>query len=202
EIFAKWQTWIGRLAAFGLVVVTIALAGLAVGLIPYLENKISWAGIFAAGFALFAGWLALGFGSALVGLPRLATISLSAAVFYGLTFAGVLPSANSLWISRSTNDLLQTVENCSDPDLASVSFYEPSLVFLAGTKTNLTGLEGAAAQLKSENPCSFALVPQENMTELQTLVGNDQKLETIGLVSGINYSKGAKINLALVRLLR
>jgi hypothetical protein len=44
--------------------------------------------------------------------------------------------------------------------LVSAGFTEPSLVFLVGTDTVLTGNGGGAAKVLAENSCALALVDQ------------------------------------------
>lgn len=198
----NWQKWLSWLAAFGLAVVTFALAVIAIAIVPFFEGKIIWAGIIASGAALLAGWFASGLSKMNPELPRLMTASLAAVVFYSLTFASILPAVDTLWISRSVAELLSTIKSCGSPNLASSSFHEPSLVFLTKTDTKLTDLQGLVTHLNSGGGCAFALVPVEQVAELQALIGAGKPLEKIGEVSGINYSKGAETSLALLRLVR
>jgi 4-amino-4-deoxy-L-arabinose transferase-like glycosyltransferase len=198
----NWQKWLSWLGAFGVVVVSAAFAAIAISGPLWFGQPFSLIGLVAAVFALIAGWLALGFGRPQLGIARLFATSLCAGMFYALAFSFVLPGINALWVSRTVADTLKSVEGCADPVLASVDFQEPSLVFLAGTGTKLTDMQGLADHLIAGDECALALLPTEKRQELQTLTGSLETLETIRSISGFNYSKGSAVSLELVRLSR
>ena len=93
-----WQKWLYYLTAFGLVVVTLGLAGLAIAAPIMLEGHVSPWGIIAAAFVLLAGFLAFPRQFQL-STRRIGLATASAGVAYALMFAVVLPSLTSVWLS-------------------------------------------------------------------------------------------------------
>jgi hypothetical protein len=82
---------------------------------------------------------------------------------------------------------------------AAVGYQEPSLIFLAGTKTRLTDAAGAAEFLQG-GECRFALVESGHEASFA------RQAEAIGLryaagprVEGINISKGRPVTIAVFR---
>jgi 4-amino-4-deoxy-L-arabinose transferase-like glycosyltransferase len=112
------------------------------------------------------------------------------------TFAVVIPSLEPAFPSVALADVLHE-SNCADPVAASVGYEEPSLVFLAGTKTHFTDAAGAADFL-AEGKCHFAFIDarQERAFALRA--------EAIGLrydrgprIDGYNISIGRPIAIAV-----
>ncbi|HEX4408260.1 MAG TPA: glycosyltransferase family 39 protein [Xanthobacteraceae bacterium] len=111
-------------------------------------------------------------------------------------YAVVVPSLEPAFPSVALAQVLHD-SNCAQPVAASVGYEEPSLVFLAGTKTRFTDASGAADFLM-EGDCHFAFVDarQERTFALRA--------EAIGLrysrgprVEGYNISIGRPITLAV-----
>jgi 4-amino-4-deoxy-L-arabinose transferase-like glycosyltransferase len=111
-------------------------------------------------------------------------------------FAVVIPSLEPAFPSVALADVLHD-SNCSDPVAASVGYEEPSLVFLAGTKTHFTDAAGAADFL-AEGKCHFAFV-DARLERAFAL-----RAEAIGLrydrgprIDGYNISIGRAIAIAV-----
>jgi 4-amino-4-deoxy-L-arabinose transferase-like glycosyltransferase len=111
-------------------------------------------------------------------------------------YAVVVPSLESAFPSVELAQVLHDA-NCAQPVAASVGYEEPSLVFLAGTKTHFTDAAGAADFLIEGN-CRFAFVDarQERTFALRA--------EAIGLrydrgprIAGYNISIGRPVTLAV-----
>ena len=198
----RWQVWFGWLTLFGLAVVTIAFAVGAAAGVPWMTGQFSWMGVLAAGLALGAGWMASGLSRSEMTLPRMAATAAMSAGFVALLAGQIAPAIKPLWVSRTVAEAFQSGRRCPGSVLASSAFHEPSLVFLAGTGTVLTDLPGAAAHLQADPGCAVALIPVSDRQAMETLVGSGEKLETIDQIDGVNYSKGASVNLLLVQLAR
>jgi hypothetical protein len=111
-------------------------------------------------------------------------------------YAVVVPSLESAFPSVALADVLHEA-TCANPIAASVGYEEPSLVFLAGTKTRFTDAAGAADFLR-EGGCRFAFVEarQERAFALRA--------EAIGLryargprIDGFNISIGKPVTIAV-----
>lgn len=196
---AWWERALWYATAFGLLVVTIGLAALAIGAPIYLEGRVSWWSLPAAALLLAAGWLAF---SPRIDPPigRVAGAAVAAAGAYALMFALILPSIDSMWLSRRVVEAMETIRPCPTSVLASVRFHEPSLVFLAGTSTFLTNAAGAAAHLKADAACALALVPAEDDAAFKSALGSGRVPVALTAIDGLNYSSGDHLSMTLYRV--
>ena len=84
--------------------------------------------------------------------------------------------------------------------LVSAGFTEPSLVFLTGTDTVLTGDGGAAAKALAKDACTLALVDQnQNQAFLDQAALDGVQPIPVETISGFNYSRGKSLTLSLYR---
>src|ERR1700733_3319836 len=125
---------------------------------------------------------------------RRATVA-SVLMAFGM-YAVVVPSLTPAFPSVALAQVLHN-SGCPNPVAASAGYQEPSLVFLAGTKTRFTDADGAADFLEGGS-CRFAFVdaPQEREFALRA--------EAIGLrydrgprIEGYNISIGRPITIAV-----
>lgn len=202
----SWQLWLSRLTSAGLAVMTLAFAAAAATGVPWFTGSISVTGILAAMLALIAGWLASGLRMpdrlSLTPFVRICGASGAAVAFMGVFTVSVLPAMTPLWISPQIISAFDAAKPCPGSQLASVDYHEPSLVFLAGTATKLTEVNGAAAHLAASPKCNVAVLPVDARNSLQSLLPTGMMLYDIGTVDGINYSKGDEKKLVLVRIAR
>jgi 4-amino-4-deoxy-L-arabinose transferase-like glycosyltransferase len=196
---AWWEKAFWYATALGLLVVTLGLAGLAIGAPIYLEGHVSWWSLPTAALILVAGWLAF---SPRLDLPtgRVAGAALAAAGAYALMFALILPSLDAMWLSRRVVEAVETMRPCPTSVLASARFHEPSLVFLAGTATVLTDAAGAAAHLNANTACALALVPAEDDAAFKAALGAGPAPVALTAIDGLNYSSGDHLSMTLYRV--
>src|SRR5580698_992851 len=111
-------------------------------------------------------------------------------------FSITLPWLKPVFPSVTLANILHNA-NCKDPVAASAGYEEPSLVFLAGTRTRLTDASSAADFLL-QGTCRFAFIEvrQDRTFALRA--------EAIGLrygrgpnVEGYNISRGQRISIAV-----
>jgi hypothetical protein len=119
---------------------------------------------------------------------------LIAGALYGLIF----PSMTSIFPSVALAKI-QREAGCPDPVSASAGYHEPSLVFLAGTRTQLTDGPDAADFLR-QGPCRFAFVDSRQERSFA------RRAEAIGLrytqgprIEAFNISGGRSITIAVYR---
>jgi hypothetical protein len=121
-----------------------------------------------------------------------------AGIAYALLFGAIAPALTPMWISPRVVDAVSRNRPCENSVLASAGYHEPSLVFMAGTKTVLTDTEGAARHLLADPACAMALVPAGDGDRLRNLLMQAGKTANrLALVNGINYSSGDTLSLAL-----
>jgi len=196
-----WQRVVHGLAGFGVVVVAIGFVAVAVIAPIYLAGGFSVWSLPAVALLVIAGWLGLGARLSVPALRRVLAATLAATAAYSLIFGFILPRIDQLWLSREIAAQFHAEKACPDSVLASVTYHEPSLVFLAGTETVLTGPEGAAAHLVADPGCAIAAVPDEEAApflEALAAVGA-RPVASVGRF-GINYSKGDEYTIRLYRL--
>lgn len=196
----RWQDWLWWSTAFGLAVVSLGLAAVCVGAPIYLTGTFSWWSIPAAAAALGAGYL--GFSRQLqVPLGRIGAIAVCAGITYALLFGIIAPSLKPIWLSPAIEAAVRANKPCDTTILASSRFQEPSLVFLVGTKTVLTDVEGVARHLSADPACALALASVEDEQKLTGLLAAQGKsVNRVALIDGLNYSSGDKLSLGLYRV--
>jgi 4-amino-4-deoxy-L-arabinose transferase-like glycosyltransferase len=111
---------------------------------------------------------------------------------YAVIVPSLTPAFPSVVLAQALRDA-----TCEHPAAASVGYEEPSLVFLAGTKTRFTDAAGAADFLR-EGSCRFAFIEARQEREFAL------RAEAIGLrydrgprVEGYNISNGKPITIAV-----
>jgi 4-amino-4-deoxy-L-arabinose transferase-like glycosyltransferase len=196
----RWQIWFERLTLLGLAVATLGLMGAGTVLPWVMADTVSVAGIAAFFTAAAAGI----FASGLVLKDNLKRAIQAAAAFGIATLAlltwGVVPAITPIWMSPAINNAFNQAKPCPDSILASAGYAEPSLVFLAGTKTVLTDGAGAAKHLLANPSCAIAAVDERNQADFyQNLPQGDKSVIIVGTASGINYSKGRKTTVTLYK---
>ncbi len=126
--------------------------------------------------------------------PAFLLAAAAAFALYAGLFTTVVPNLTTIWLSPRIADTVRQVRPCPDSILASTSFSEPSLVFLAGEHTRLT-VPADAARLLALDRCALALVGTRDQPAFQTaLTVPVRKLATI---TGLNYSNGHHLDLSL-----
>ncbi|RWC47427.1 MAG: glycosyltransferase family 39 protein [Mesorhizobium sp.] len=196
----RWQDWLWWSTAFGLAVVSLGLAAVCIGAPIYLTGTFSWWSIPAAAAALAAGYFA--FSRQLqVPLRRIGAIAVCAGVTYGLLFGVIAPSLKPIWLSPAIEAAVKANRPCDTTVLASAEYHEPSLVFLVGTKTILTDVDGVAKHLLGDPACALALAQVGDELKLNGLLAAQGKSATrVAEVDGLNYSSGDKLSLGLYRV--
>ena len=120
----------------------------------------------------------------------------AALVLYGSLFLLVVPDLDAIWLSPRIAATVRQVRPCPDSRLASVSFSEPSLVFLVGRDTALIPPADAARFLAADPACALALVGARDDAAFRAAL--TVPVRTIATIDGINYSTGRRLRLSLV----
>lgn len=196
-LLRRWpsRAWIALVA-----LIALALAALLPLGISYLTFRPPALAAWGAGAALALAALA---GAILASRARPgAALGLSAAAvipFFALLIAQVMPQL-PLWPSREAAELVARHRATTPAAPVAVAGYgEPSLIFLLGTATIVTGGDGAARHLTA-NPGSLALIEAgEEAKFTAALAAQGQAVERLGTASGMNTARGRAANLTLYR---
>jgi len=189
--------WLSRGSAWWFAIPVLAAVGALVGSVAVVRHPMFLAWPFAAGalvFGLFA-WMMYDNNRA----ERSLLSGVVAAFFMSIAFYAVfLPSLRPVFPSVHLARALRTVV-CVAPKAAAAGYHEPSLVFMAGTSTQLTDGAGAADFL-GQGSCRFALVEYRQERQFA------QRADAIGLrynmftrIEGYNYSQGKAVSIAVYR---
>jgi 4-amino-4-deoxy-L-arabinose transferase-like glycosyltransferase len=196
--FGKARPWLMGGSAVLFAVIALALTG-GMAALPVVAEKrfdplsILWAlvtlAVLAFGVVLFRrGWLR----------RSAATLTAGAFGLYLLAFQVVFPQLETIWLSPRIASAIDRARPCSDSVLVSAGFTEPSLVFLVGTDTMLTGDGAGAAKVLAGNSCAMALVDQNQVSAFlaQAALDGIQPM-SVETISGFNYSRGKSLTLTL-----
>ncbi|RAH99725.1 glycosyl transferase family 39 [Acuticoccus sediminis] len=205
---AEPPRFLRRLASFALIATPLGLVLVALAAPAYIASAVglpinvtgilfSWVtpiAVVAIGLGVVAG-MSLWRGRAALSLPVVGAGIASAAVAQALAWGLIVPNIAPLWVSPTIVRTADAVSSCPDPRIASVGgFNEPSLIFLAGTDTALTGPEEAVALAEKE---CVVIVSRE-----RTVAGVRAAAEAAGVtlrepatVTGFNISKGDPVRL-------
>ena len=196
-----WQRWFAYAARFGVALVGVGLAAIAVGLPVWFGQFSAW-GVVSAVALLTAGWLGLGLAPAWPPLRRVAATTIASLVGIGLLVAKVLPSVDPVWPAREIARTYKAVAPCVDSRLVSSGFGEPSLVFLTAADTLFTNGAGAAENLL-QNHCNVAAIAASQQEAFQSAFAQSaQKPVEVGRVESLNFSKGRPVAITLYRMPR
>jgi 4-amino-4-deoxy-L-arabinose transferase-like glycosyltransferase len=200
----RWHIWLFRAAALGLVVASFAMALLAAGLTVYFESEVSFPGMLAALAALATGFIGLNIGRVRrwSAPRRAAALTAGSTIVWALIAQFVLTSAAAIWPSRQIAEGFKAAASaCPAPKLASAGFQEPSLVVLAGTGTLLTDGAGAAKALLDGGGCVMAAVTEDEMPAFTAALADAApRIKIVATLDVVNYSKGKRLKISLVKL--
>jgi 4-amino-4-deoxy-L-arabinose transferase-like glycosyltransferase len=198
--YGKARPWLTGTATVLFALIALTLTGGMAALPAVVEKRFDPLSILLA-LAVLA---VLAFGVVLYrrGWLRRSAAMLTTGAFglYLLAFHLVFPRMETIWLSPRIADAVERVRPCPGSLLVSAGFTEPSLVFLTGPGTVLTGDGGAAAKALAKDACTLALVDQkQNQAFLDQAALDDVQPIPVETISGFNYSRGKSLTLSLYR---
>ena len=132
---------------------------------------------------------------------RLKALLAGAVLVYVGFYQGILPSLQRIWLApRVVAAMEGALPGCSDPQLVSSGYREPSLVFLAGTKTALVRPPEAAVLLAEDPVCRLALVDAQQEAAFKQALPAKANLREVAVLEGFNYAGGDSLQLTLYAL--
>ena len=189
-----WRHWLSRTAIAPWALLALAMpAALLIAPLVLIHRLPVLATVDAvASLALAAVFLA----TLWEGRPRTALPILAALMLWATAFAAVLPSLDPIWLTRGALRLMVRSDRLDRP-AAAAGDSEPSLVFLLGTETRLTGGAGAAEFL-AHTARGVALVESREELAFRAALGSGEiAVHALGQIAGINYSNGRRLVLTL-----
>jgi 4-amino-4-deoxy-L-arabinose transferase-like glycosyltransferase len=191
------ERWLVRGVAWWFVLPALLGVGAVVALIVFGRQLGLLAWPFAAGAIVYGlwAWRLYGVDGAELSLLRAMMASfLLAVAIHGVILPSLAPGFPSAALARLVREA-----GCDRPQVAAAGYHEPSLVFLVGTDTRLTGGSDAADFLR-QGSCRFALI--EGRQERSFL----RRAEAIALryppperFDGYNYSVGRAVSIGVYR---
>jgi 4-amino-4-deoxy-L-arabinose transferase-like glycosyltransferase len=126
-----------------------------------------------------------------------------AGIAFTQTLVGwVLPNLQQPWIARNVYAAMQPYLPCPDlpPHLITAGFNEPSIVFMAGTKTIFANQGDKAVAALQRDGCAMALIEKSQLDSFNTATPNRNQLQHLTVISGFNYNGGDELEFHLYRL--
>lgn len=192
----RWWRRFG-LAAFTLV--TLGLAGALAGAAFYLAGPgLAGALVLAvAGVLVWAVWR-------LAAIPdpgrMIGALVAGGALVVGLGFAAILPGLAPLWPARGVAAILHRIDPAGAAPLVATGYTEPSLVFETRSDIRLIAPAEVAAAMRSD-PGTIAIVEAGRRAAVEAALGT-AAVDLLGHVSGLNLSRGKRVEIDLLRLAR
>lgn len=116
-------------------------------------------------------------------------------------FGNMLPHLQRMWVAREIIRVAAIVKPCARPLTIASTYNEPSLVFLAGTDTQLLNDGGAIAEAMKKDACTIGVVDEERKPSFLDRFSNAaDKPTAIGSVAGIDAGHGKPTELSLYLL--
>jgi 4-amino-4-deoxy-L-arabinose transferase-like glycosyltransferase len=188
--WAMWTVW--GLVALGLAGALLALPIRLAGAVPIGGAAAVAVAIVLAGAALLGLWR---------GRVRPWLGIAAAALLWASGFALIVPQIDALWLSRSAAALVNDQTRILRPVVVA-GYAEPSLVFLLGTATKLTG-GPEAAEILAKLPETLVLVSDREDAAFRAALQKDRiSVDALGQVSGLDYSNGRAVTLTLYETAR
>lgn len=123
--------------------------------------------------------------------------------FMGCTFGLMLPSLQHLWVSREIAHAAAMLNPCDDLQIVSTAYGEPSLVFLAGTKTKIVDDAASAAEEMKHDRCIVGVVDAKHKQAFSDAFAQDAtKPAPMATITGFNTGFAKRLDLTLYLLPR
>jgi hypothetical protein len=123
----------------------------------------------------------------------------ASSVLFMVVFGTVLPRVQGIWLSRQAVEMVTAHRPGGGAPVVAAGYAEPSLVFLLGTRTLLTGGAGAA-QFLAQHPNAIALVAADQDAAFQAqAAASGFAVQALDRRGGYNYSRGRATTLVLYR---
>jgi 4-amino-4-deoxy-L-arabinose transferase-like glycosyltransferase len=111
-------------------------------------------------------------------------------------FGFLLPNLDKVFLSREIMRAIPARTTCPQPRIFTTGYREPSLVFLAGTRTTfIEETEKLPLELQLD-PCAIGVVDSERLDAFRA-AAKGMPLEEAGKVSGFNYGNGRTVEVTL-----
>jgi len=191
------KPWLLRLAALILALAPLVIAVASVAVPRFLNGPIVWPAVIvlagAAGIAAMAAHCLLK-----QAYPKSMTLAATTSVLISFGAYGLaLPQLSPLWISSQIVAAAKRGSACADPQIVSVGWREPSLVFLAGTDTALKTAESALEEAGRDGCAVFAIERPHDEAFGATAARQGIRLAPIGAVEGFTLNGGDAVHITL-----
>jgi len=167
-------------------------------LLPYMLDRAWNAGQIAAGLLLL---IAQGTSLILFFQRRESGVIVMAAgnlVFVTCLFGAMLPHLQPLWVSSQIVQTVAILKPCADSPRIASTYNEPSLVFLAGTATQLRTDGASVAGDLQRDPCSVGVV-EDNQRDsfLRSFAQDAHPPQPVAIIDGFIVPRGRRSKMTL-----
>ncbi|MCH4090501.1 ArnT family glycosyltransferase [Acetobacter sp.] len=122
----------------------------------------------------------------------------SAVLIYVGLFLGVIPRLHQIWLSPRLTEAVNQHLPCTDPEIVSSSFSEPSFVFLMHGQIRFDTSKNAAIMLERNKSCGLALVGRRDEKAFyEELAAKSVNVIEYERIKGFNYSTGKWLDIGI-----
>jgi 4-amino-4-deoxy-L-arabinose transferase-like glycosyltransferase len=114
-------------------------------------------------------------------------------------FGFMLPNLPHLFMSSQVAMHLAPSQRCAKMEVVTAGYNEPSLVFLAGTRTRFLEDGAAVAEAMAAQPCLAGVVDKEQLERFTIAAGIKKLKVDDAAVIGFNYGRGKPAELHVFR---
>ena len=122
---------------------------------------------------------------------------LTSVLIYSAICGFIFPNFSTIWLSPRIANSISAETSCANPDIFSVGFNEPSLIFLTKTDTLLGNVDQASSWIQKPG-CKIAILERQFIPRFEELTQNfELQILSKGEISGLNVNGGDLLNLHL-----
>ena len=185
---SRWSTLLIPFIPIGLTIGLAAASWILDGTVPFVGLPV----LLAACAASLAAW---SFFTRAALLDSLAASVVASMLLAAGVFGLAQPVLRSLQISPRLAEVAQRLR-CDAPQVATVGYREPSLVFLVGTELQMLESGAEAARFLSEGECRMAFVEQRFQQDFDAEVARSGVKPLLSTrVSGFNLNNGRRLDI-------
>jgi 4-amino-4-deoxy-L-arabinose transferase-like glycosyltransferase len=120
--------------------------------------------------------------------PGVAAAVAASAAITATAFAVLLPGAGQLWLSDRLRETIQAVKTCPEPQVISVGYREPSMVFVNGTHTLLAQPDEAAVRFAAADCAVLVVDGRQSGEVIAALAARDVRPVATTSIQGRNFN--------------
>ena len=130
--------------------------------------------------------------------PALLASAFAAPLVFAPILSAVAPAVNQLWMSREIGRTVAALDLPAGTRFFAVGYTEPSLAFYLGSGLRLTSPASLGSGLSAQD--WLAVIRDDRVRKFrETMAARGVAIRAVGMLSGLNYSRGRRTTVTLFR---